>query len=193
MSSGGGHGGGDLKLPFLHSIEHFVEQTNDGVGVYIPGWGLMWSFVILIFMFFALAPSQTVSNFTLLFFLAPIWFTFLLGRWAIFSFVKWRKALWSMQHKWILLEIRVPHDNLRTPASMEAFFHSLHIPAGQGTWYKRNVFGRTRDWFSFEVASFEGKVHFYVWTRERIRRAVESFMYAQYPNIEIIEAEDYSR
>lgn len=191
--SSGGHGGGGFKLPFLHSIEHFVEKTNDGAGIYIPGWGLMGSFVILLFLFFALAPAQTLANFNLLFFLAPVWFTFLLGRWAIFSFVKYRRAVWSFQHKWVLLEIRIPHDNLRTPAAMEAFFNSLHIPAGQGTWYKRYVFGRTRDWWSFEIASIDGKVRFYVWTRQRIRRATESFLYAQYPNIEIIEAEDYSR
>ncbi|MEK9160777.1 MAG: hypothetical protein AAB440_01945 [Patescibacteria group bacterium] len=191
--SDAGHGGGDGKLPFLHSIEHFVEQTNEGAGVYIPGWGLMWAFLILIFGFFALAPVQTMLNFEFLFFLAPVWLTFLIVRWAIFSFVKWRRTDWSAEHKWVLLEIRIPHDNIRTPAAMEAFFHSLHIPAGQGTWYKRHVFGRTRDWWSFEICSAEGKIRFYVWTRERIRRATESFLYAQYPNIEIIEAEDYSR
>lgn len=182
-----------MRLPGLHSIEHFVEKTNDGAGVYIPGWGLMTSFVILLFLFFALSPAQTLANFNLLFFLSPLWITWLLGRWAIFSFVKWRRAVWSTQWEWVLLEIRIPHDNIRTPASMEAFFQSLHIPAGQGTWYKRHVFGRTRDWWSFEIASVEGKVRFYVWTRQRIRRATESFLYAQYPDIEIIEAEDYSR
>jgi len=193
MSTTHGGGGGDFKLPFLHSIEQFVERTNEGAGVYIPGWGLMGTFGIMLFMFFALAPSQTFANFNLLFFLSPIWLSILLARYAIFSFVKWRRATWATDHKWVLLEIRIPHDNIKTPAAMEAFFVALHIGPGEGTWFKRNVFGRTRDWWSFEVASIDGKIKFYAWTRERFRRPVESFLYAQYPNLEIIEAEDYSR
>jgi hypothetical protein len=48
-----------------------------------------------------------------------------------------------------------------------------------------------RPWFSFEMASFGGEIHFYVWCWATFRRTVESAIYGQYPEVEIFEVEDY--
>jgi hypothetical protein len=50
-----------------------------------------------------------------------------------------------------------------------------------------------RPWWSLEIASIGGRIHFYVWTRVGYRRLVEAYLYSQYSNVEIIEAEDYTR
>jgi len=69
----------------------------------------------------------------------------------------------------------------------------MHIGGGENTWYKRIMQGRVRPWFSYEIVSLGGQVHLYAWMREGWRRPFESFIYAQYPGVEIIEAMDYSR
>jgi hypothetical protein len=53
--------------------------------------------------------------------------------------------------------------------------------------------GGTRPFFSLEIASFEGRVHFFIWTRASFRRLIESQIYAQYPDVQISEAVDYTR
>jgi len=45
--------------------------------------------------------------------------------------------------------------------------------------------------FSLEIVSTEGQVHFYVRSPKNFRNLVESHFYAQYPGVEILEAEDY--
>lgn len=49
-----------------------------------------------------------------------------------------------------------------------------------------------RPWFSLELVSIEGKVHFFIWTRKNLKNVVEAAIYSQYPDVEIVEAEDYS-
>jgi hypothetical protein len=43
------------------------------------------------------------------------------------------------------------------------------------------------------MASIEGQVHFYVWTRANFRKLVESAFYSQYPGVQLIEVPDYTR
>jgi len=55
-------------------------------------------------------------------------------------------------------------------------------------WY---VDGEVTLWFSLEVVSFSGDIHFYVRTPTKHRNIVEALFYANYPEIEIVDAEDY--
>jgi hypothetical protein len=76
---------------------------------------------------------------------------------------------------------------------METFFSNIHLSPGEGTWYKKKFLGRTRPWYSFEIVSLGGRVHFYVWTRVAFRHVIETYLYAQYPGVEVVEAPDYTR
>ncbi|MBA4320565.1 MAG: hypothetical protein C0412_19395 [Flavobacterium sp.] len=94
-----------------------------------------------------------------------------------------------------LLEIRLPKEITKSPAAMEIFFSHLN-PGGAGTAYWSEVFidGKTRPWFSCEIVSTGGQVRFFVWCSQiKYRNLVEAQLYAQYPNIEIFEAEDYTK
>lgn len=94
--------------------------------------------------------------------------------------------------KWKLLEIRIPREILKTPKAMEQVFAAVHATYSGGIkfwdkWWK----GKVEDWMSFELVGNAGKVHFYIRVAEPFRNLLESAIYAQYPDVEIVEAEDY--
>lgn len=47
--------------------------------------------------------------------------------------------------------------------------------------------------FCLELVSTEGKVHMYIRTQKSFRNLVEAHFYAQYPNVEIVEVDDYTK
>ena len=187
--AGGGHPAG-FQLPFLHTAEALMHSIQ---GVHVTFRQIFVPFVIAVVVFFVFEPAQSILNFEFVFFLTPIWLPIYLYKAAHDRFGQYTKAEAFLKNDFVLLEIRVPRDTTKTPFAMETFFSSLHIGSGETTWYKRFVQGGTRPSWSFEIVSLGGRLHLYVHTREGYRRLVESFLYAQYPDIEIIEAEDYSR
>jgi hypothetical protein len=93
--------------------------------------------------------------------------------------------------KWVLLEVRPPKDVFKSPAAMELMLNALYQTGGTGNWYDRYWKGQVRNWFSLEIASLEGSIHFYIRTNEKFRKLIESQIYAQYPQAEVFEVEDY--
>ena len=47
-------------------------------------------------------------------------------------------------------------------------------------------------WFSLEIASIDGQVHFYIRTPSRVKGLIETQMYAQFPQVQVKEVEDYT-
>jgi len=78
----------------------------------------------------------------------------------------------------VLLTIEVPKENDKTPMAAEALFSSLH--------------GIGDDHLSFEIEADEKAIRFYAWMPTHFRSYVESQIYAQYPNINILEVKDYA-
>ncbi len=107
--------------------------------------------------------------------------------------VRHRNAEWMAGMKWLLLEIRIPRDIYKSPAAMEmALGNALLQGGGVGERYKRYWEGRVLNWFSLEIVSNEGDIHFYIRLPKQFRNVLESQIYAQYPEAEIFEAEDYT-
>lgn len=138
--------------------------------------------------------TSTILPFTILvlFQTAPIWVPFFLV--AIFwpKWVKYVQAefIFSQEHK--LLQIKLPKEMFKSPLSMELFLTTLHQTGGEGSWYDKYWLGKSRAWFSLEMASIEGNVGFYIWTRKGMKGFIESSLYAQYPGIEVHEVPDYA-
>lgn len=191
MSSGAKSGG--IGLPFFTFVDSIRHKLHEENGLKIPFWAIAVPFVVAVFGFVIISPSQSAHNFELLVFISPLWLTVLLGRNAWSRWVTARQFMFNVGQKHVLLEIRIPRETLKSPLSMEAILSNLHITPGQGTWYKRYWLGRTRPWYSFELVSLGGRVHMYVWTRVSMRHIVETYFYAQYPGIEVVEATDYTR
>jgi len=115
----------------------------------------------------------------------------LFSAWLV-SFETYNRLKYLASLEWTLLEIKVPRELNKSPKGMEQVFAALYgIFLGPVRWQDRFFKGRVQDWFSFEIAGTGGEIHFYVRTQTKYRNLVESQIYAQYPDAELVEAEDY--
>lgn len=189
MSSAPKDGGPGLPLMGLaQAIDHRLHDA----GYHVTAKPFIVIFGVLLLGFLILDPAQTFRNFLLVGFIAPLWVPILLANFTFDQFVRSRKAAFLASQDTVLLELRMPRDTQKTPLAMEAVFANLHITGGESTAYARNWQGKVRTWFTIEIVSQGGRIRFYLWTREGLRRGVEAAFYAQYPEMEIVEAEDYS-
>ncbi|MEO6536260.1 MAG: hypothetical protein ABIT47_01075 [Candidatus Paceibacterota bacterium] len=189
MSDGHGGGGGLPLLGFAAGIEHSLHSG----GFHLKGRPLVIIFIVLNFLFLFFSPSQTLANWALVAFFSPLWVPYIVGYATYTRFLEFRRADFLSKQKYVLLELRMPRDSKKTPLAMETILAGMHIDSGESNKYKTHIQGNMRPTFSLELVSIGGRVHFYIWIREGFRRATEAFFYAQYPDMEIIEAEDYSR
>lgn len=94
------------------------------------------------------------------------------------------------RQKNVLLVIRVSRLNEKLPIVAEQMFAVLH-----GIIHKIPLLARLRgaavESFSFEIANVEGQVKFFTRVPTHLRNFVEGQIYAQYPDVEIEEVEDY--
>ena len=116
------------------------------------------------------------------------WFLFLLARGFWYKYTRNKT---EQNKEWILLELTPPRDIVKTAYGMEQFFTGIHGIQGGFNWWDRNVDGCIPDYFSMEVISQSGNIHFYIRTLKKFRDLVEAHIYAQYPETEIKQAPDY--
>ncbi len=122
----------------------------------------------------------------------PIIGTFILGICAWKLWVHYIQQDFISGIDWVLLEVIPPRDVLRSPRAMELFisnalFHFSYKGGRESYWQ-----GAVWFWFSLEIASIEGQVHFFVRTPTRVKDLIETQMYAQYPQAQVKVAEDYT-
>jgi hypothetical protein len=93
---------------------------------------------------------------------------------------------------WVLLEINIPKENLKSVKAMEQVIGALHGAYSFGLRFKQRwLEGVVEDWFSLEMVGFSDGVHFYIRTLQKHRKLVESAVLSQYPDAEVFEVEDY--
>ena len=130
-----------------------------------------------------------------------IWHFFLNGGWIMFAVVFiwgiWKNYVFYKSGKFygaqtfVLLSIDIPRNNIQTPKAVENFFTALagaHMPL---EWHEKNIEGKFQLGFSCEIVSIDGHIQFLVRTPSQWRELAESALYAQYPEAEITEVEDY--
>lgn len=94
--------------------------------------------------------------------------------------------------EWLMLEIKIPKEVLKTPKAMEQIFSEVYSSYSYGmSNIAKYLKGKVELWFSFELVGAAGGVYFYIRTPSRYRNLIESAIYAQYPEAEIHQAEDY--
>ena len=81
--------------------------------------------------------------------------------------------------------------NVQTPKAVEQLFAQLSGAFDSPDIAAKFRGGYKQRWFSFEIVSVEGYIQFLIWTEAGFRDLVEASVYAQYPDAEIIEVEDY--
>lgn len=106
-------------------------------------------------------------------------------------FHEFRVLKYVQRWKFRVLAIDIPQENIQTPMAVEQMFSHVagalvHLDVKEKYWD-----GIKQRWFSFEIVSIEGYIQFIIWTEEAFVDLVEAAMYAQYPEAEITEIEDY--
>lgn len=103
----------------------------------------------------------------------------------------YRQEIYQSKIKWSVLAIDVPKMTEQSPKSLENIFASLHGACSTILWKENWFDGKVQPKFSFEIASIDGFIQFYVRCETRHRDIVEAGFYAQYPDAQITEVEDY--
>ncbi len=114
-------------------------------------------------------------------------------------FVAWKlymmyiRSRYIQSIEWSMVELKIPENILKTPKSMEQIFAAM---AGMYSFGLTNINvyieGKVEPWMSFELVGYNGGVHFYIYFQTKYRKLLESAIYAQYPNAEIHQVEDYT-
>src|ERR1035438_8810243 len=131
--------------------------------------------------------------FAWLWFLAPIWAPLISLGLAWDVWVHYRRREWFFNQEKILLEIKLPQETFKTPAAMEFIFMSLYQTFGETTPIHRYWYGQVRQYFSVELVSIEGQIHFYIWTFKNGKQNIEANVYAQFPDASVHEVDDYTK
>jgi Type IV secretion-system coupling protein DNA-binding domain len=92
----------------------------------------------------------------------------------------------------VLLRVAVSKTNERGPIVAEQIFAALH-GLEQNYSFGDYFFGRPKPRLSVEVASVKNLIQFFIWAPRKYRNVIESQIYAQYPDVEIEEVEDYAK
>lgn len=130
------------------------------------------------------------------------WFLITHGGWvlvllALFKIAEWAwldyvQGQYAANRQWVCLAIDVPKDNVQSPKAVENIF--AHMAGAHSNPDLKDIYwdGVTQDYFSFEIVGIEGYVQFIIRTVKKYRDLVESSVYAQYPDAQITEIEDYT-
>jgi len=95
--------------------------------------------------------------------------------------------------EYVLLEIKPPRELEKSPRVMEQIFAALHGSYSTPSLVDSHIKGRwgLQPFFSFEIHGVNGEMHLCVRCEKKYRNFIESLIYAQYPEAEIEEIEDY--
>lgn len=104
----------------------------------------------------------------------------------------YRQGIYASKLPFILLAVNVPALTEQSPKALENFFSSLVGAKSTLLWKEVWMMGKFQPVFSLEIASTEGRIQFYVRTQARFRDMIEASIYAEYPEAEIDEVEDYT-
>ncbi len=129
------------------------------------------------------------------------WFIDLLLQWyvwipivLILLFLTWRNNKPPQEkeiHESALLILEIPRANDKSELAAEQLFASLHGILRDKKELKLS--GGIQEHLSFEIASINGQIQFYVWVPKNLQSFVEGQIYSQYPTVQIRKAaEDYT-
>lgn len=111
----------------------------------------------------------------------------------ILGYMTWlnnRKAKQIQSIESILLVLEIPKANDKSELAAEQLFASLHGILRDSKELKNS--GGVQEHLSFEIASVDGRIRFYVWVPKNLQSFVEGQIYSQYPTVQIHTAdEDY--
>lgn len=135
-------------------------------------WDVIWRFIATTWWFWLFFPFLRLFQSLLLF---------------------WRQEEYKAEVEYVVLEIKIPREILKSPKSMEQIFLIISSLYNVPTTAKAKYYeGEITVTFGFEMVSLGGQVHFYVRTPKKHKAVVESAFFSYYPDVELVEAPDYT-
>lgn len=196
MSAGNGNGNGK-KGRVWHIFNFYSHATAEKVNKWIDGWKLepplfatAW---LLLLVMFAAAIDQdglegTLAAITLL---SPVWLPLYLGTILWIVWIHYVRFLFWFGDKKIVLEIQLPPEIEKSPLAMEVVFNGIWNNGGETTFIDRFWRGKFRPVWSFEIASNEGRINYYIHTRAAWKDFIETRIYGQFPEARVTVVPDY--
>ena len=190
---------GETKSDFKQFLDLLISFDFDEWTDWIGDWGISRAlFLWVLFMAMLGILSLQIPNFSLfalgwLVGTAPIWLPIglLIGFYKVW--VWYARSLYISKRHFVLLEMKLPREITKSPRAMEMALTSFWMMSNETTFIMRVIDGQVRPWYSFEIASFGGELHFYVWVWKEYQKVTEANLYSQYPEIELHEVEDYAQ
>jgi hypothetical protein len=111
---------------------------------------------------------------------------------ALYFLAEYKSDKLTDTWNWIYLAIDIPALNVQTPKAVEQIFATIYSVIDSpeiGTKFRS---GYAQNTFSFEIISVGGYIQFIIRARDIFRDLAEAAIYAQYPEAEITEIEDYT-
>lgn len=154
----------------------------------------LWIFIIIVVFGYLIFKVDVVAFWAYKIALAilPIVITGFLGFVAYKFWLHYVQANFISGIDWVLLEVVPPRDVLRSPKAMELFITNALYHWSQKSGLETYWQGAVWFWFSLEIASIDGQVHFFVRTPSRSKSLIETQMYAQFPQAQVKVVEDYT-
>ena len=145
----------------------------------------------------------------LILFLIILWVPFLRVWWWVFLPLMLQAQLrtlylwwinwdfdYATKQKWVILEVVPPREILAPFKAMEDVFSVIWPLYDKANFRERWCDGELPEgpyWASWEIASIEGKIHFYIRCLKQHKNSFEMALFAHYPNAEINEVSDYTK
>ena len=121
------------------------------------------------------------------------WIVFLIallyGLWNCWLF--YAQTRYYEKAKFMLIKVNIQTTNEQSPKAVENIFAQLSGAHTTNTLWETYGQGDYQLPFAFEIVSLGGYINFFIYTETRFKNLVETIIYAQYPDAEIFEVNDY--
>lgn len=157
------------------------------------------------FGFFTIDPNAILENllailqqgpiflFAVVFaFFWPAGVSYFVGK-MLHEYLELKAEHYTKNWKPVVLAIDIPSLNVQTPKAVEQMFAQLAGAFTDAGFGDKFTDGFVQRWFSVEVISIAGYIQFVVWTESVYQDLMEAALFAQYPDAEVTEIEDYTK
>ena len=112
---------------------------------------------------------------------------------AVVVWLSYRRTKWQYERvNGKLFEIITPPEVRKSPQAIELILGGF-FDKSYGSKLQMLIDGRVPIHFSLEIVSLAGEIKFFMWIPEKFEKVAKSGFYAQYPQVEIVEVEDYAQ
>ena len=154
--------------PFNLILEFFKDLSPEQKGIFVMMWEFIktWWWVILPIVLFN--PLKAYYHF-------------------------WIMYKWDLKQEKVILEVKIPKESLKPIRAMEYVMSGIHGYHDKPNFREKWLEGQFQLSVSFEIVGIDGTPHFFMRVPVKFRRQIESNIYAQYPEVEITEVDDYTK